>query len=154
MNLSRRESLRLLAGSVISTTGVAGAAPLVAAATKMAAQERYDYHLAEMKKAAAEINPMISYWHAQTLDSDAQNRAIVLIAYQDTGRYEGDGRYEAANPSWNGKHSIYDVKLMDYRIDGERVFHASTPMERILRTEVNLKTFIGRKISTLAGGLS
>ncbi|MBB3610956.1 hypothetical protein [Rhizobium sp. BK602] len=149
MNLSRRQSLGLLAGSVISTTGVAGAAPLVVAATKMTVQERYDFHLAELQKAAAEINPMISYWRVDQPDEDSQNRAIVLIAYQDTGRYDGDGRYEAANPNWNGKRSIYNVKLMDYRIDGERVFHVSTPMESRWLTEPCFKTFVGRKIGGL-----
>ncbi|NTG09234.1 hypothetical protein [Rhizobium rhizogenes] len=146
MNLSRRQSFRLLAGSVVSTSAVVGAVPLVAAATKVTAQERYDFHLAELQKAAAEINPMISYWYVDQPDEDSQNRAIVLIAYQDTGRYEGDGRYEAANPSWNGKHSIYNVKLMDYRIDGERVFHVSTPMERRWLTEPCFNTSVGRKI--------
>ncbi|MBB3385518.1 MULTISPECIES: hypothetical protein [unclassified Rhizobium] len=146
MNLSRRQSFGFLAGSILSTTAVAGAPTLVAAATKMTARERYAYHLAEMKKAAEDIDPMIGHWHITGLDPDEQRCALVITAHRLTGRYEGDGRYEGASPSWNGTHQRYDVKLMDCRIDDERVFHVSTPMERMLLIEPRFNTFIGRKL--------
>ncbi len=145
MNLSRRQSLGLLAGSVISATAVAGAPALVAAATKMTARERYDYHLVELQKAAEELDPMIGYWHVTELDADARHCALVISAHRLTGRYNGDGRYEAA-----GSGLIYRVELMDFRIDDERVFRVSTPMERMLLIEPRLETFIGRKVGALS----
>ncbi len=146
MNLSRRQSLGFLAGSVLSTATVDGAAPLVVAAAKMTAHERYDYHLAEMKKAAEEIDPMIGGWHDTGLEVDEQRCALVITAHRLTGRYEGDGRYEGGRPQWNGVRCKYNVKLMDYRINDERVFQVSTPMERMLLLESRFTTFIGRKV--------
>jgi hypothetical protein len=151
MNLSRRQSLGLLAGAVIPPTVVVGAAPLAAAATKMTAQERYNHHLAEFQKAAEELDPMIDSWHVrQIVDGDEDGRPLVVQANRLTGRYEGDGQYEGGVPRWDGKRATYAVKLMDYRIDDHRVFHVSTPMERMFLTETRFNTFIGRKVGALS----
>jgi hypothetical protein len=142
METTRR---RFLGGLAVASA--ASADPLVAAAPKMTAQERYDYHLAELQKAAAEINPMISQWRVNHLEHDSQSRAIVIVAYQN--RYEGDGLYRVADPNWSGKYQVYDVKLMSYRIDGERAFHVSTPTERMLLTERRFNEAMGRKVGGL-----
>jgi hypothetical protein len=150
MNLSRRQSLGFLAGSVISTTTIAGAAPLVAAASKMTAQERFDYHLAELKKAAAEIDPMIGRWHVSELaEGETAGCALIISAFRVTGRYQGDGLYERAKPNWNGAFTRYNVRLLDHRIDDERLFEVSCLGERMQLIEPNLNTFIGRKLGEL-----
>jgi hypothetical protein len=154
MNLSRRQSLGLLAGAVIPPTVVVGAAPLVAAATKMTAQERYNHHLAEFQKAAKELDPMIEHWHISGIADDGMGCAIVISAHRITGRYYGDGIYEGGKPGWDDKRVRYHVKLMDYRIDDEPVYHVSRPMERpmdrMLLTETRFNTFIGRKVGALS----
>lgn len=148
--ISRRMSLGLLAGAVVPPTVVVGAAPMVAAATKMTAQERYDYHLAEFQAAAEELDPMIGYWHLAGAENPQDgNRAIGVYAFHITGRYEGDGRYEGGSPRFDGTSTIYNVKLMDYRIDDERVFHVSTSMDRLLLTETRFNTFIRQRVGDL-----
>ncbi|EJK83562.1 hypothetical protein [Rhizobium sp. AP16] len=151
MNLSRRQSLGLLAGAVIPPTVVVGAAPLVAVATKMTPQERYDFHLAELKKAAEEIEPMIGRWHVSGLaEGETGGCALIITAFRVTGRYQGDGLYERGKPNWNGVFTRYNVRLLDHRIDDERLFEVRGPGERMQLIESNLNTFIGRKVGALS----
>jgi hypothetical protein len=150
MNLSRRQSLGLLAGAVITPTVVVGAAPIVAAATKMTPQERYDYHLEQLKMAAQDLDPMIGHWHVSGIDNDGMGCALIVTAFRVIGRYHGDGAYESASSRWDGARIKYDVRLMDQRVDGERLFRVSNSMDRMQLLESRLNTFIGRKLGALA----
>lgn len=125
------------------------AIPLPAAATPTTAQERYDFHLAEFRKAAEELDPEIGYWHQSGKPGDESPCILVLNAFRRTGRYEGDGSYEAGKDNWNGSKTIYKVRLLDASIDGERLFDVTCPGSRMQLIESRLNTFIGRRIGPI-----
>lgn len=137
--------------AVSSHTAVATAVPvdpLPDAVTATSAQERFDFHLAELKKAAEELDPMIDHWGLIDPD-DNSTRGIVIVSHRRTGEYLGDGVYEYAKPSVTGVVSKYEVRLRPDRFDGERAFDVRNSMEQRVLTETCLRTFIGRKIGGL-----
>ncbi len=138
---SRRTFLR-------SAPAVAAAVsiPAARASAAQSAQERFEYHLAEMKKAAEELDPMIGRWHELGKPSDETNCVFMISAFRVTGHYQGDGVYERSQENWNGTISKHNVKLLDYREGGERVFLVSTEGEQIRLPESRLNTFIGKLV--------
>lgn len=116
----------------------------------MTAQERFDFHLAEFKRAAEELDPMIGDWLRKGQPGDEGGCVIFLSAFRRTGQYDGDGLYERGNPCLP---SPYQVRLIDGRIDGERMFEVTRldemtrQTERMQMTESRLNTFIGRRRS-------
>lgn len=150
MNLSRRQSLGLLAGAVITPTVVVGAAPIVAAATKMTPSERFNYHIEQLKMAAQDLDPMIGHWHVSGISNDGMGCSLIVTAFRVTGRYDGDGVYERGKPNWDGKFTQYHVRLLSCRMDDQRMFEVTCPGERMQFLESNLECFIGRKIGGFA----
>lgn len=142
-NLTRRQSLGLLAGATIPPTAV-----VAVAAVTTSAEERFAYHLAEFQKAAQELDPMIENWGI-VQPRDYGTRGIQIVSHRRTGEYLGDGIYEYAEPSVTGVVSEYEVRLRPDLLDGERAFDVTNPMERRVLTETRLRTFIGRKIGGL-----
>lgn len=141
--ITRRLFLRntASAGAVAATI----AAPAIAdAAVEMPAKERFDHHLAELKKAAEDLDPRIGSWLVKHSPGDDLGCGLLISAFRVTGRYEGDGQYDA---STSGRHIIYTVELLPDRVDGERMFSVRTPMERMTMPEPRFRTFIGRRVS-------
>lgn len=115
--------------------------------SKATASERYEYHLAELKRAAEEIDPAIGSWHIVKGDDPELGCGLIITAHRVTGRYEGDGTYEAGSANWNGNRTKYRVKLLDYRIDGHRMFKVDTSMDSLVLAEPRFNTFIGRRLA-------
>lgn len=120
---------------------------------RLTAQARFDYHLAELKKAAEELDPLIGYWSADRGTADGLSLGVVITASRVTGRYEGDGIYEGGTEGWNGKRSRYQVRLRNDLVDGERSFDVSTSMDRLTLKESRLRTYIGRRLGDLPEGV-
>lgn len=116
---------------------------------RQTAKERYAYHLAELKKAAEEMDPRIGFWRVSPLDDDDGHCAVLISAFRVSGRYEGDGIYEGAEELWNGRRIKYRVTLLSDRIDGERLFEVKTLSggDRLQLIESRLETYIGRKLA-------
>ncbi|MCD2183309.1 hypothetical protein [Rhizobium sp. GN54] len=142
--ITRRQSLGLFAGATIPPT-----AAVAVAAVTTSPQERFEYHLAELKKAAEELDPMIETWFVDRPHDDDDNRSVAITARRRTGQYEGDGVYESGRPSATGVWSRYEVRLRADIIDGQRTFDLKSAMDRRVQTETCLRTFIGRKIGGL-----
>ncbi|MDM9629520.1 hypothetical protein QTL95_26915 [Rhizobium sp. S152] len=142
--VSRRRFLGVVAVAAIPATATV-AGPSVAA--PMSAQERFDFHMAELKKAAEEIDPTIGEWVYAGKPGNGTPCTLVLTAYRRTGQYEGDGLYEAGSPNWNGKRTKYEVRLIAPSSEGQRRFEVSCPGERMHLTETKLRTFIGRRVA-------
>ena len=146
MSITRRLFLRNTAAA--GAVGAVVAVPAVAEAkAELSAKERFDHHLAEFKKAAEELDPRIGSWNVYHSQDEDLNCPIVVSAHRVTGRYEGDGKYEAGSLSALGRPVIYDVTLLDYRTDGQRMFSVRTEMDRMVLAEPRLNTFIGRRVS-------
>jgi hypothetical protein len=143
MNVSRRQSLGLLAGATIPPTAV-----VAVAAVTTSAEERFAYHLAEFQKAAEELDPNIRRWNL-VYPEDGETRGISIVSRRWTGEYLGDGIYEYAEPSVTGVRCKYEVRLRPDLFDGERAFDVGNTMERRVLTETALRTFVGRKIGGL-----
>lgn len=143
-NLTRRQSLGFLAA-----VGTASAGTVAVSAVTTTAQERFDYHLAELKKAAEELDPLIGSWHVAPMERDGQRCAVIITAFRVTGRYEGDGIYEGGEELWNGRRIKYRVTLLPHRLDGERLFKVTTLSggDRLQLLESRLETFIGRRLA-------
>src|SRR5690606_30518931 len=82
-NLTRRRALGFLAA-----VGASSAGTVAVSAATATAQERFDHHLAELKKAAEELDPMIGSWHVAPMERDGQRCAVIITAFRVTGRYE------------------------------------------------------------------
>lgn len=119
---------------------------------RLSAQERFDHHLAELKKAAEELDPQIGYWQAKACPDGDFTCSVIITAFRVTGRYDGDGVYEGGTEGWSGKRGTYQVRLRDSLLDGERTFNVSTPMDRMTLKESRLRTYIGRRIGDLPEG--
>lgn len=144
--ISRRLFLRKTAAA--GAAGATIAIPVVAKAeAELNARERFKHHLAELKKAAEELDPRIGYWSEGLSPSDDMKCSIAISAYRVTGRYEGDGKYESSSLSGLGRPAIYDVVLLPERIDGQRMFSVRTSMDRMTLAEPRLNTFIGRRLA-------
>ena len=120
---------------------------------RLTAQARYDYHLAELKKAAEELDPQIGYWHANAAPAGDNTCSVIITAFRVTGRYEGDGIYEAGNEGWNGRRCKYHVRVRDEIIGGERSFDVWNSMDRLTLKESRLRTYIGRRLGDLPEGV-
>ncbi|MER8539149.1 hypothetical protein NKH17_06745 [Mesorhizobium sp. M1334] len=135
-NLSRRS---ILGGLAIASVGGVAA---VSAQRDMTAHERYEHHLAELKKAAEEIDPRISHWDGFNFlgDEGSDGCGMMISAHFRTGRYQGDGIYET-------EHSgPVKVTLLADRRDGKRMFAYSWPNGRHEIPEDRLEAFIVRKV--------
>jgi hypothetical protein len=145
-SLSRR---RFLGGVAITAIPSAAVAIEVGRPqdVPMSAQERFDFHLAAVKKAAEELDPMIGHWNQNGTPGDEARCVFILSAHRRTGQYEGDGKYERGTLNWNGGTTIYQVKLLSDRIDDERLFEVTCPGEKMQMIESRLNTFIGRRLS-------
>lgn len=136
-----------VAGLVVA--GVGGGEVSAAAAAgepQQTARERYAHHLAELKKAAEEINPRIAHWSGFDFlaNEDKQDGCGVLIAaHLRRGRYEGDGLYTAGYGS-----STFRVRLLADRAkeDGKRWFvYRDKGRDHVMR-EDELEAFVVRKV--------
>lgn len=116
---------------------------------RQTADERYAFHLAELKKAAEEIDPRIGSWQITRAEDDSLGCSLVITAFRVTGRYDGDGIYEKGSPNWNGDRTKYKVCLIKECPNGERLFKVESlgGMDRIQLPESRLETFIGRRIA-------
>lgn len=117
-------------------------------ARDFSAKARYDYHLAEFKRAAEELDPMIGHW--SLMPPDWPGEPIRLYAHRVTGRYEGDGLYESGQENVWGRRGQREVRLTDVMIDGQRTFMVECPGERMRLLEHVLETRIGKRIGDLA----
>ncbi|WP_337183819.1 hypothetical protein [Shinella sp.] len=144
INLTRRQSLGFLAA-----VGTVSAGTVAVSAVTTTAQERFDHHLAELKKAAEELDPMIGSWQVMPIDHDGKHCAVVITAFRISGRYEGDGVYEGGEEQWNGNRIKWRVSLLPDRQDGERLFMVTTlsGVDRLQLLESRLETFIGRRLA-------
>lgn len=113
------------------------------------AQERFDYHVAELRKAAEDLDPRIGSWNVCKGEDD-DRCALVITAHRITGRYCGDGTYEGGDRPASGRTMKFQVRLLDYRDDGHRVFEVRTSMDRMVLAEPRLNTFIGKKLGALS----
>lgn len=119
----------------------------------LTAQQRFDHHLAELKKAAEELDPQIGYWHSAASPDGDYTCSVIITAFRVTGRYEGDGIYETGKEEWNGKRSRYNVRLRDDLRSGERSFDVWNSMDRLTLTESRLRTYVGRRLGDLPEGV-
>ena len=134
-----------------AAAGVVGAAivvPAVAEAkAEMTAKERFDYHLAEFKKAAEELDPSIGKWNLRQTADPELGCCVLISAHRITGRYEGDGTYQSGTPNVFGNYGKWRVQLRDEKIDGFRTFSVCNDMDRMVLTEPALNTTIGRRLA-------
>lgn len=138
--LTRRTVFAGLAGLTVSA-----APPAIAEMTALA---RRDFHLAEFKRAAQELDPAIEHWHVVMAEDENRGCSLVVTAFRRTGRYMGDGVYEGSSPSAvSGKPTLYRVRLLDRRIDGQRAFDVRTDMDRMTLPESRFNTWIGKKVA-------
>ena len=148
VNLTRRQSLGFLAA-----TAAASGSAVAASSAPASSQERFDYHLAELKKAAEELDPAIGRWVSQSSPDGDLNCSVLITAFRVTGRYEGDGVYEAATAEWNGKRVEYHVRRRLDLMDGERSFDVWNSKDRMTMTESRFRTFIARRLGDLTEGV-
>ncbi|TIQ67024.1 MAG: hypothetical protein E5X41_06040 [Mesorhizobium sp.] len=146
-NLSRRS---ILGGLAIASVGGVAAKdvpqqniPVASAQRAMTAHERYEHHLAELKKAAEEIDPRIALWDgfSNLGDEDEDDIVMMISAHLRKGRYEGDGDYETQHGE------VYRVRLLDQLQEGRRMFAyiGHRGPEHVIR-EDRLEAFIVRKV--------
>lgn len=145
-NVRRRSFLGGMAIMAVPSAAVA-ATVAISDSEPMTVQQRFDFHLAEFKKAAEELDPRIGDWLVRDHTSASEGCSILVSAFRTTGWYEGDGCYEGGKPNWNGSRTRYSVRLLSDRIDGERLFEVTCPGEKMQLIETRLNTFIGRRLS-------
>jgi hypothetical protein len=138
---------RLLLGTGATAAALAAASMIAETAAPMTARERFDFHLAEMKKAATEVQPLVRFNIIERLGQPDWPIALSILGQWATGRYEGDGLYEGGS----ARHR-YNVKLLDTKFDGEREFSVINIGEKDRRqwmtlTEPSFDSFIGPKVS-------
>lgn len=139
------------AGAVATTV-----APVIAEAKSTSPRERYDHHLAELKKAALELDPRIRFSQCSDNlgDSDA-NMGVVIMGQWATGFYDGDGIY-AGGSKWS-RAGRFHVKMLKRAVDGERGFSLIQVGEKDRRkwmeiSESSLEAFIGKRVDLPEGG--
>lgn len=144
--LNRRSFLR-----AAPAAGVALTVPAVALAeTKpaMTPDERLAYHLAQFKKAAAEIDPRVRF-SVQMIDFNSPHGPVVIMGQWANGFYNGDGVYK--QNSKRCQNERYTVKLLDHPVQGERGFsviphHQPDRSKWMTLSETRLEAFIGEKV--------
>ncbi|MFK0688007.1 hypothetical protein ACFX5Q_07350 [Mesorhizobium sp. IMUNJ 23033] len=144
-NLNRR--LALLGG--LSAATALAAIPRAHAAP-MTARERFDFHLAEMQKAATEIDPLVRFEIKEHLEQPDWPLALMIIGQWATGRYEGDGVYAGGGKCFSTHR--YNVKLLDTKVGVERGFSVIKVGEKDRRrwmtlSESSFEAFIGARVS-------
>lgn len=144
--ITRRRFLRDTAAAGAVVTAIAASVVAVASIPKTA-RERFDAALDELKAAAQELDPLIERWDAGFATDAALTMRVVITAHRRTGKYEGDGTYEAGEERPLGGYTPYQVRLLKMRIDGHRVFDVRTSMDRMVLTEPRLNTFIGKRVA-------
>ncbi|RUU12478.1 hypothetical protein EOD23_07315 [Mesorhizobium sp. USDA-HM6] len=143
---------RLLLGG-LSAAAALVAAPRAHAETSapMTARERFDFHLAEMKKAAAEIDQNVRFTQCvENLGKPDRPLAVMIMGQWARGRYEGDGVY-AGGSDWR-ESERYNVKLLDTKAGDEREFSVIQVGEKnrqqwMTMSEQSFEAFIGEKVS-------
>ncbi|MFD1982460.1 hypothetical protein ACFSOZ_07175 [Mesorhizobium newzealandense] len=138
MNITRRNAFGVLAAIPVAAMPVSASR-----AAPMTARERYAHHLAELKKAAEEIEPRIAYWHDLDFlgDESETGCGVIISAHMRNGRYEGDGVYETEYGA------SYPVRLLSERKDGQRMFAYRHQRGEDVIPEDRLEAFIKRKVS-------
>ncbi|ESZ05436.1 hypothetical protein X735_32375 [Mesorhizobium sp. L2C085B000] len=143
---------RLLLGTGATAAALAAAASTIAkTAPPMSARERFDFHLAEMKKAATEVQPLVRFHIKERLGQPDWPVALMILGQWATGQYEGDGLYAGGNSC--DKSERYKVKLLDTKVDGEREFSVINIGEKDRRrwmtlSEPAFESFIGAKVAS------
>lgn len=125
------------------------AVPVAIASTAKAdtpAIDRFNFHLAELKRAAEELDPRIGSWTITRPENDDAGVGFLMAAYRVTGRYIGDGIYEGGSENWNGGYTRYQVSLRPEKVNGHRSFEVNTQMDRMILSEPRLNTFIRSKV--------
>jgi hypothetical protein len=113
---------------------------------QLTAQERFDLHFEELKKAAQEMYPRLISWECKISHETDVMAGLLIYAFPETCRYEGDGRYRRATCSATGRYGVLDVKLLDKRKDGERVFLVDDGMDRYELKETRFRTYFSGKV--------
>jgi hypothetical protein len=113
---------------------------------QLTAQERFDLHFEELKKAAQEMYPRLISWDLKISHQTDALGGLLIYAFPETCKYEGDGRYERAACTATGLHGVADVKLLNKRKDGERVFLVHDGMASSELTETRFRTYFRRKV--------
>jgi len=147
-SINRRLFLRHSA--FVGAAGVAIVAPAIVEASvrEETARERFDFHLAELKKAAMEVDPELRFNEVLVeFDDPRLVMPIMICAMRACGRYEGDGLYAGG---WYFREDSYKVEQIGSQIDGERIFlltpvkaHGDKPFTL---SETKLEAFIGQKL--------
>ncbi|SDG19140.1 hypothetical protein [Pelagibacterium luteolum] len=143
--MKRRNLLKCFPGAMAAPVALFSAP---ANGGEQTAQERFDWHLAELKRAAEELDPMISHWHLA--HPKCAGDYLTLTARRVTGRYTGDGIYESGQETVTGGRVHYRVELTDAVIDGARTFKVSCSGEHRLLLEYVLETRIGKRVGVLS----
>ncbi|TIQ99500.1 hypothetical protein [Mesorhizobium sp.] len=150
-SLTRRAALGALASlSALGGATAAIAAVPVGTAPDKSARERFDFHLAEMQKAAAEIDQNVRFTQCVVnLGQPDKPLALFIVGQWAKGRYQGDGIY-AGGTDWR-ESDRYNVKLLDAKVGGERGFSVIKVGEKDRRqwmtmSEQSFEAFIGEKV--------
>lgn len=139
METTRRSFLGGLAAASLPAGAIVASAAVPVAQTP---QERFEYHLAELQKVAAEMDPLLSYWLVKR--EPHTDCALMITYFRDKCRYEGDGVYVMAS-----NQRRYHVHQTGEKIDGHRAFRL-TPLEgkgRCILTEPGFNTSMTGRIA-------
>jgi hypothetical protein len=140
METTRRTFLAGIAAASVPS----GAAAMMAMPNEPTAQERFAFHLEEMKKAYAEMDPAADDWRVARADDPEAGCSLVITCFRRVGRYEGDGVYFKAR----SKLIRYRVRQREQRLDGYRTFHVTRKGERpMILTEPALNSFLGKRVA-------
>lgn len=142
--INRRPMLAAIPACGLAPAVLAKAAP--ADVSAITPRQRLNAAIAELKAAAQEMDPNIERWNIGWAEDDRLVIGFSAVAYRRTGQYEGDGIYEGG-PDWRGRHTKYQVRLLDRQIDGHRTFEVRSEMDRMVQTEPCLNTFIRRRVA-------
>jgi len=151
--INRRKMLIGLAATSTAAGTVAIVSEAMPAEPQQTPRQRFHFHLAEMQRAAMEINPELRFNRVlMEFDDPRFDMPIMICAMKATGWYQGDGVYVGGS-HMNDRR--YRVELLDERIDGERGF-LLTPVGRrdinmnkapFTLSETKLEAFIGERLS-------
>lgn len=133
-----------LAGLAAASVPASAAAATMAVPREPTVQERFTFHLEEMKKAYAEMDPAAEDWRVARTDDPEAGCGLIITCFRRVGRYEGDGVYLKAR----SKMVRYRVRQREQRLDGYRTFHVTRKGERpMILTEPALDCFLGKRVA-------
>ena len=143
--LTRRAMLTSTPALALAVTTPAAA---MAAMPQLSARQRYDFHLAEMMKAATEINPLVRFTDScDSLDDPTRPLAVMIMGQWAKGHYAGDGIYKGGGYFAD---CLYNVTLLDKPDKaGRRQFRLINTDGRnkpFTTSEPGFEAFIGRKV--------